>query len=333
MHKGSRQVARGGLLSVALLVAATVAACGSGSASTLQPNPNPPPSVTLTVGLSDYTPGSTVNYGPSDTIDVTIHNRSTQTIYFPNHKTDCTVMQLQIQITDSTTKRSTWQDTQDCAVYTASTLFSLAPQGSMPVQLPPLAGFWQRGSYQAELTYVTQPGDPSVTITSDTFNVTGAAGGDIFPGPAVTATPDLVTLTVVPPANPPLTPNDNITVMVNNGSGTTVWVQQNSDKTCTFVLLQWEGSTNTWTNIDTCAPSDKTSLVPMKLLPNTDPMQIVLKPLPGDAWPTGVFRVALLYSAKEYLPPTCEVSSAGFIIAASQVNSGSCTSGGCGSGS
>jgi hypothetical protein len=214
-------------------------------------------------------------------------------------------------------------------MYTASTLYSLAPGGSMPVELPPQTGFWQRGSYQGVLTYVTQPGITPVTITSNTFMVAGAAGGAIFPGPVVTATPGNVQVLITCQSPSPCTPASTIAVTLTvSGSGPVFALPNYTD--CTYFLFQRETETDTWDNIENCTPGPTTPLKQVRLTPPYS-LQETLKPQSGS-WETGVYRVVLMYSTQANVPPTCEAASAGIVVAASQETPGTCGAGSCGSG-
>jgi hypothetical protein len=324
-----RQLVRSGLLIASLLVAACVAGCGMQGQSTqaTQTTHDPAELVTLTVVAPKYSTSDIITYNPSDTIVVNLFNGSKKTIYFPDHQTNCTVIMLQVQpevqivgspgnaaeAAATATATSIPQLAQNCAVYTASTLYSLRPLQAKQVQLPPEDGFWQMGTYRAVLTYTSAPGEPPITISSPLFQVTGQPGGSIFPGPQATATTGPVTLTIGPPP-PPYSPNDTITVTLTNSGNQTIYYFNNYTD-CSIVLLQWEVGTNSWNPVENCQPGK--TLDPQQPLPTDKSVTITLKPQTGP-WQTGIYRAALLYSFSPNLPPSTQIYSAGFEVAESQ---------------
>jgi hypothetical protein len=295
-----RRVAQIGLL----IVSVFFAACGTSS-----PSATKDPVMLTIMALS---------YGPSDTIQVTLKNGSNGTIYFSDHNTNCTIIQLQVMYSGS----SDWQPVQNCAQYSASTLHVLDKGESVPVPLLPLAGFWQIGTYEATLSYATSPDAPLKTISSARFSVAGSPGGSLFPGPQPTATKDLVALIVMaPPCAPskPIScaPSDTIQVTLKNGSNGTIYFFRNYTN-CTSILLQLEVTTNKWNDIENCKPKPGEKLT-LKPLAPSQTMVFSLKP-PTEGWQTGIYRAALEYSTSDAIPPTTQVDSDGFVVAEGQTS-------------
>lgn len=114
-------------------------------------------SVTLRVGAKSYQ--------TSDTISVTLSNQSTQTIYFPDHLTNCTVILLQRQQVDGN-----WQSVNPCKLATPTRLHSLDPGKSLEVKL--LSKQWLPSPYRATLSYHTPLSSTLLnTIYSEEFRV------------------------------------------------------------------------------------------------------------------------------------------------------------------
>jgi hypothetical protein len=145
---------------VGLTAGALIAGCTTGTTTP----PNLPPAsigpVTLAVGATLYHRG--------DTIWVAIANQDASPIYFQDHQTDCTVLQLQIQTA------SGWQVVGTCAVSTPTGWHTLGPSESQVVVLPPSGGGWAEGIYRAVLTYYPAPSVSGGTIVySAGFQVQG----------------------------------------------------------------------------------------------------------------------------------------------------------------
>lgn len=120
--------------------------------------PTPPPHslrtgpVTLNVGASVYQPG--------DTIVFTLNNQGGQTIHFPNHLTDCSVVLLQHLV------NGTWIPVAPCRLMILTAFLSLGSGQEFVVKL---AAPRASGIYQGVLTY-SVPGARR-TIFSGEFQV------------------------------------------------------------------------------------------------------------------------------------------------------------------
>jgi hypothetical protein len=89
-----------------IIIAAQLSGCGqngsAGGGTKTTPTPTNVPSPTVTTaplptastGPATLRVGATT-YHATDTISVTLSNQSTQTMYFPDHLTNCTVILLQ----------------------------------------------------------------------------------------------------------------------------------------------------------------------------------------------------------------------------------------------
>lgn len=115
--------------------------------------------VTLGIGAASYQTTSTIT--------VTLSNHSTQTIYFPDHLTNCTVVLLQRQVNGN------WEAVNKCALAILTRWHSLAPGQSLTVNLAPSPSRpWTAGIYRATLSYRTSSrSGPQTTIYSPGFQV------------------------------------------------------------------------------------------------------------------------------------------------------------------
>jgi hypothetical protein len=116
--------------------------------------------VTLRVGATSY--------HPTETISVTLSNQSTQAIYFLDHLTNCTVIQLQHQVI------ANWENVNACPLLIPTRLHQLDAGKSLTVVLVSSAARpWAVGLYHATLRYSTsQPfGEPTTSIDSTGFQV------------------------------------------------------------------------------------------------------------------------------------------------------------------
>jgi hypothetical protein len=148
---------------------ALLTACGqntsTGGGSTPPPTPTPTPTattgpVTLHVGAASYHAG--------DTIEVTLQNASTSTIYFPDHLTNCTVIQLLYQV------NGRWESVNKCQLMIHTSWHTLDAGQSLTVHLVPNPSHpWPVGLYQATLNYRTSRVSVSQTsVYSAGFQVT-----------------------------------------------------------------------------------------------------------------------------------------------------------------
>ncbi len=120
--------------------------------------------VTLHVGAQFYRTG--------DTISVTLSNQSNQTIYFPDHLTNCTVILLQRQKVQSVVAANGQVIIDPCRLAIATRMHPLGAGQRLVVRLAaPLDG-WQPGFYRVTLSYRTSlNGGPSTTIHSALLTV------------------------------------------------------------------------------------------------------------------------------------------------------------------
>jgi hypothetical protein len=167
------------LLMGIMMIPALLASCGQNSSTgggtnaTPTPTNAPSPAVTktpvptATTGAVSLSVGAT-SYHTTETISVTLSNQSTQAIYFPDHLTNCTVIQLQRQV------HGNWENVHACLLLTPTRLHRLDAGKSLTVALVSSASRpWAVGLYHATLRYsTTQPfGGPTTTIDSARFQV------------------------------------------------------------------------------------------------------------------------------------------------------------------
>ncbi len=167
------------LLMGIMLIPALLAGCGQqsstggGTNATPTPTHAPSPAVTktpfstATTGAVSLRVGAT-SYRTADTISVTLSNRSTQAISFPDHLTNCTVIQLQRQV------HGNWENVNTCLLMTATRLHQLDAGKRLTVALvSSVARLWAAGLYHATLRYSTTQtfGGPTTTISSAGFQV------------------------------------------------------------------------------------------------------------------------------------------------------------------
>jgi hypothetical protein len=141
---------------------------------TARPSLSPSPSLTTTTtvtGTVTLTLGA-ASYHPNEVISVILSNRSTRTIFFPDHLTYCTVIQLQQWVNGN------WASVSLCRLEIVTRLHELHAGQSLVVQLFPPPGQWTPGLYRAALGYVTVSitGQRS-TIHSAEFQVGQDVGG------------------------------------------------------------------------------------------------------------------------------------------------------------
>ena len=162
-----------------MMILALLAGCGqqssTGGGTNATPTPThvPSPAVTrtpfptATTGAVSLSVGATF-YHTTDTISVTLSNQSTKTIYFPDHLTNCTVIQLQRQVHGS------WENVNACPLQTPTRLHRLDAGKSLTVALVSSASRpWAVGLYHATLRYSTSQtfGGLATTIDSSGFQV------------------------------------------------------------------------------------------------------------------------------------------------------------------
>lgn len=147
-------------LPVGIMVIFLLAGCGNngvggtGTTPTQQPPTSP---ITLQVGAARYQPGSTIS--------VTIKNQSNQTVYFSDHKTNCTVLLLERQTAN------TWTPIAPCRLMIATRIHSLQAGDTLEVKFTTTSQ-WSTGSYHARLDYSDKAGIGNTvptTVYSSTF--------------------------------------------------------------------------------------------------------------------------------------------------------------------
>lgn len=129
-------------LPVSIVFVFFLAACGHNASSGATPSPTgQPPTlpVTVQVGATSYARGSSIN--------VTIKNQSGQTIYFADHRTNCTVLLLERQVSN------TWEPVAPCKLMTPTRLHSLKTGESSTVTITTTTTQWFTGRYHARLDY------------------------------------------------------------------------------------------------------------------------------------------------------------------------------------
>jgi hypothetical protein len=117
---------------------------------TTRPSPSPSPSLTATTiatGNVTLTLGA-ASYHPNEVISVTLSNRSTRTIFFPDHLTYCTVIQLEQWVNGN------WASVYLCRLEIATRMHELHAGQSLVVKLVPPPGQWIPGLYRASLSYL-----------------------------------------------------------------------------------------------------------------------------------------------------------------------------------
>ena len=111
-------------------------------------------------------------YQKGDTISVTLSNQSDQTIYFPDHLTNCTVVLLQRLRVQPVAGDDVQVIFDPCRLAIATRLYSLGAGQRLVVRLVAPANGWLPGLYYATLSYRTSPdAGPSTTISSVVFTV------------------------------------------------------------------------------------------------------------------------------------------------------------------
>ena len=148
-----------------MLIPALLAGCGQQRSNGGGTHATPVP--TATTGAVSLRVGAT-SYHPADTISVTLSNQRTQAISFPDHLTNCTVIQLQRQV------QGNWENVNVCLLLTATRLHRLDAGKRLTVALVSSAARpWAVGLYHATLRYRTAHpfGGPTTSIASAGFQV------------------------------------------------------------------------------------------------------------------------------------------------------------------
>ena len=111
-------------------------------------------------------------YRTGDTISVTLSNQSSQTIYFPDHLTNCTVILLQRQKVQPLADENGQAGINPCRLGIATRIHSLGAGQRLVVSLVAPSNGWLTGIYRATLSYRTSlNAGPEMTIYSAAFTV------------------------------------------------------------------------------------------------------------------------------------------------------------------
>ena len=150
-----------------MMIPVLLAGCGQNSSTGGGVNATTNTVPTAATGAVSLSVGAT-SYHNFDTISVTLSNQSSQAIYFTDHLTNCTVIQLQRQV------NANWENVNACQLMIATRLHQLDAGKRLTVALVSSAARpWAVGLYHATLNYSTsQPfGGPTTTISSAGFQV------------------------------------------------------------------------------------------------------------------------------------------------------------------
>ena len=165
-----------------LLVLLLLAGCGPtvppGANGLSTPTPTKPSSVSPgTLTPTSRTGSITLHadrtlYQAGDTISVTLSNQSDQTIAFPDHLTNCTVILLQRQKAQPQTSDTGQADINPCRLTIATRMHFLPSGQHLGIQLVAPKSGWPAGLYFATLSYHTAStaGSPT-TLSSAAFAV------------------------------------------------------------------------------------------------------------------------------------------------------------------
>jgi hypothetical protein len=111
-------------------------------------------------------------YRESDTISVTLSNQSDQTIYFPDHLTNCTVILLQRLKVQPVAGDDVQVIFDSCRLAIATRIHSLGAGQRLVVRLVASLNGWAPGFYHATLSYRTSlDAGSSTSISSEVFTV------------------------------------------------------------------------------------------------------------------------------------------------------------------
>ena len=121
----------------------------------ITPGVSASPSVTISPpgisGSSQVTVQTSASlYHPGDTIVVTVSNHTAQSIFFPNHQTNCTVVLLQRQV------GSSWEPIAACKLMIVTIIQSLNGEKSLLVPLKAGHPSWAVGTYRIAFHYMTK---------------------------------------------------------------------------------------------------------------------------------------------------------------------------------
>ncbi len=154
------------IIVVTSIALALLPGCGQNNSSTGTNPPSPTPESTASTGPVTLHVGAAF-YHPGDTITVILSNSGTSTIYFPDHLTNCTVIELQYLVNGN------WEIVQRCLLMIATHWHTLDAGQSLVVKLVPASSRqWVAGLYRATLSYRAslEVGTPT-SIYSSEFQV------------------------------------------------------------------------------------------------------------------------------------------------------------------
>lgn len=155
---GKRHVWALGMLALGSLV---LAACGVPSAGPGGgAGATPPPDAVSAIVAQD-------KYAPGDTVRITVTNNTGASVYYLDHKTRCTGIEVQRQ------DNGTWTSILDCRLGIVSVPRELKAGQSLNVELPPpQSGTWQSGTYRGQFSYSDKmDAATSGTVSTSAFTV------------------------------------------------------------------------------------------------------------------------------------------------------------------
>lgn len=162
------------LFGSALLTLVLLVGCGTNSpGGAASPPSQTPAKPTSTAGAGAVTLQVDKSfYRAKETITVTLKNQSSQTIWFPDHLTNCTVILLQRQKAQPQAPDQ-GQNTQNlCKLMTATRMHALAARQQLVVPLLAPKEGWLTGWFLATLSYRTSPtANTATTIASPAFTI------------------------------------------------------------------------------------------------------------------------------------------------------------------
>jgi hypothetical protein len=156
-------------VALGLMILAGCGAAGADDGGT--PTPGTPTPGTPTPGPVTVT-ADKQQYGPKDTIAVTITNGLSSSIVAPDHQSNCTTVTLEWW------SGANWQPQNPCKLMTPTRLIPISAGATMAQHLQPQGGTppgWPTGTYRVAFTYYvgtlgSHSGSPT-TIYSATFTV------------------------------------------------------------------------------------------------------------------------------------------------------------------
>jgi hypothetical protein len=164
-----------------LTILALLAGCGPNTSdgATSLPTTTTGPSTTATRASTQAVRTGPVTlhadapfYRTGDTISVTLSNQSSQTIYFPDHLTNCTVILLQRQKVQPLAGENGQAGINPCRLGIATRIHSLDAGQRLVVRLVAPFNGWLTGLYRATLSYrMSLNAGPATTTYSAAFTV------------------------------------------------------------------------------------------------------------------------------------------------------------------